>query len=540
MKRNRLWLLALGISSLAFVSAVLYDLTRVSPALSSLPKGGDEVVFAHGSVGALDLDTLETGAIPWKLAVAALALAEAKGDGTKASMAGAEAALGRVGFLFPGSFANSPATSKPGPLGINVGTVERSIVPLRVEVANLGCASCHAGVSYGPDGRPRPDAPWLGMPNTSLDLEGYATTLYAAIKSGLSDRPALDTTITRLFPEMGWRERSTLRFVVLPKVEKRIAGAKAEGDRPLPFPNGAPGMTNGVAALKLRLGLPISPDGGPGFVSIPDLGAIGFRSALLADGAYARKGRPRFSPVTAEEAAKADARSLAEIASFFTVPSMGMTSHRALGAIPELTAAARFVLGYAPQPYPGRIDATLLPRGREVYADRCAACHGSYVDIDGKPRLTSFPNWHGDVSTDSARSSAFTPALAAAVSRTPHGDLIDASSTGGYVAPALSGVWATAPYFVNGSVPTLRALLEPDTRPARFPVGGHALNLADGGIALESKGNEVGYPTGYVPFSNPVVYDTAKPGQSNRGHEREVQGIPAVDRDALLEYLKTL
>ena len=28
-------------------------------------------------------------------------------------------------------------------------------------------------------------------------------------------------------------------------------------------------------------------------------------------------------------------------------------------------------------------------------------------------------------------------------------------------APLLSGVWASAPYFVNGSVPTIRDLLEP-------------------------------------------------------------------------------
>ncbi len=38
----------------------------------------------------------------------------------------------------------------------------------------------------------------------------------------------------------------------------------------------------------------------------------------------------------------------------------------------------------------------------------------------------------------------------------------------GYQAPPLDGIWATAPYLHNGSVPTLHALLLSSTRPARF------------------------------------------------------------------------
>src|SRR5581483_6462255 len=35
----------------------------------------------------------------------------------------------------------------------------------------------------------------------------------------------------------------------------------------------------------------------------------------------------------------------------------------------------------------------------------------------------------------------------------------------GYVAPPLDGIWATAPYLHNGSVPTLAALLDSSKRP---------------------------------------------------------------------------
>ena len=108
-------------------------------------------------------------------------------------------------------------------------------------------------------------------------------------------------------------------------------------------------------------------------------------------------------------------------------------------------------------------------------------------------------------------------------------------------APPLSGVWASAPYFVNGSVPTIRHLLEPATRPTRFMVGGHRLDLARLGIAGTATvdGNWV-YPEGYQPFSAPVTIDTTKPGFSNAGHEAEVSGLTAAERDALIEYLKLL
>jgi hypothetical protein len=34
----------------------------------------------------------------------------------------------------------------------------------------------------------------------------------------------------------------------------------------------------------------------------------------------------------------------------------------------------------------------------------------------------------------------------------------------GYIAPPLVGIWASAPYFHNGSVPTLWQVLDPDSR----------------------------------------------------------------------------
>jgi len=91
----------------------------------------------------------------------------------------------------------------------------------------------------------------------------------------------------------------------------------------------------------------------------------------------------------------------------------------------------------------------------------------------------------------------------------------------------LSGVWATAPYLHNGSVPNLYELLLPAARRSRsFPVG-HA----------EYDPAKVGYVTTAQPGS--TTFDTKVVGNANTGHEYGTD-LPEEARLALLEYLKTL
>lgn len=95
-----------------------------------------------------------------------------------------------------------------------------------------------------------------------------------------------------------------------------------------------------------------------------------------------------------------------------------------------------------------------------------------------------------------------------------------------YKARPLNGIWASAPYLHNGSVPTLYDLLLPaDQRPTTFAVG-----------RWEYDPRKVGYVSeGTVPW----VYDTSVTGNHNIGHEF---GAPLSDEDrwALVEFLKTL
>jgi len=118
-------------------------------------------------------------------------------------------------------------------------------------------------------------------------------------------------------------------------------------------------------------------------------------------------------------------------------------------------------------------------------------------------------------------------------------DDIQPLNGGGYIAPDLSGVWATAPYLHNGSVPTLWHLLRAEQRPERFYTGGHMLEYEPMGIA-GSLGHDgvYRYPEGYEPWSRPALYDPREVGRSNAGHE--FRRLTEAQKDALLEYLKVL
>ena len=497
------------------------------PGAATLAARGS-AAFAGGGFGGISLTALETNAVPFKLVAAALVMEErARNPAAPADLATLRQVLQRFGFLYPGEVMGLPAGVRL-PLGEKpLGMTHGFIAPVggaRVEVANLGCAACHGGVSYAADGTPQPGRAVLGMPNTSLDLESYTQAIFTALRAHADD-PALLAMADTLFPAMGWRERASLRWIVLPLARSRLAelaGAKAA----LPFPNGLPGATNGVAALKLQTGTPLL-GGGPedrGFVSIPDLALRHRRSRLLVDGAYAAP------------SGKADLRELAAITSFFTVPSMGVKPEQAQRHIADAEAIFAWLKDYRPQSFPGPIDRVAAMRGAGLYAQACAACHGRFDWNGGAPRLVSFPDWIGDVGTDTLRARAIDGALAGAIRASAYGSAITVKPGEGYAAPPLAGVWASAPYLHNGAVPSLAALLDPGLRPRRFMVGGHALDWQSMGLRLAADGR---FPAGYRPFATPQWVDTSQPGLGNGGHTYG-SDMTAPERAALIAFLKLL
>jgi hypothetical protein len=104
-----------------------------------------------------------------------------------------------------------------------------------------------------------------------------------------------------------------------------------------------------------------------------------------------------------------------------------------------------------------------------------------------------------------------------------------------YKSRPLDGIWATAPYLHNGSVPNLAELLKPqDQRPSKFYVGTRYYDPKN-----------VGFTTLQTPGA--FEFDTSKAGNRNTGHgpyRPRGGGEPHVftdaERWALVEYLKTL
>jgi hypothetical protein len=179
--------------------------------------------------------------------------------------------------------------------------------------------------------------------------------------------------------------------------------------------------------------------------------------------------------------------------------------------------------------FPGPIDARLAKKGQAVFEDNCSDCHGQY---GAKPSYPSKVVPIADVGTDPARND-FMHRLnfAEHYNRTWFGKRSVMSATPGYVAPPLDGVWATAPYLHNGSVPTLEAVLDPVLRPSCF------LRARDSRrYDLERVGWEHSTPNG---CSGPMVFDTSLYGKGNGGHEFGLD-LDGAQRRAVLEYLKTL
>lgn len=208
---------------------------------------------------------------------------------------------------------------------------------------------------------------------------------------------------------------------------------------------------------------------------------------------------------------------------------------------PTFSDIRAYLLSLEPPKYPFPIDAARADRGRQVFERACARCHGTY----GERR--SYPNKIVPleiIGTDPARSLGISERAVAHYNSTWFGEKHPVSLERiGYQAPPLDGVWATAPYLHNGSIPTLYALLKSSTRPGRFtrPPStdfehydqdrvGWKFRVVDD---AEWNGRERSI------HESRFIYDTARFGLGNQGHTFGDRLTEDQRRD-LIEYLKTL
>ncbi|MDB4639400.1 hypothetical protein OAE77_00915, partial [bacterium] len=199
-----------------------------------------------------------------------------------------------------------------------------------------------------------------------------------------------------------------------------------------------------------------------------------------------------------------------------------------------------YISSLRPPQYPGNIDAIMAEQGRVVFEQTCAECHGSYGSIPTYPNRRIPIN---EIGTDPVRLTALEVAGRKKYARSwfAHANEDEEQTTvvdpDGYVAPALDGIWASAPYFHNGSVPTLWHLLNPSKRPNVWrPV---SEEFDDEKVGLTAK-VELKIP--FTPLDAAIrrsYFDTNRFGKSNSGHDYPAE-LTDAQRRAVLEYLKTL
>jgi mono/diheme cytochrome c family protein len=110
----------------------------------------------------------------------------------------------------------------------------------------------------------------------------------------------------------------------------------------------------------------------------------------------------------------------------------------------------------------------------------------------------------------------------------------------GYVSRELAGIWATAPYLHNNSVPTLWDLLQPASRrPQIFAMGTLDYDHQKIGTLQRPENERPTVCNGDYKWDENTCFDTRRTGNSNTGHEYGVKLSDSQKMD-LIEYLKIL
>jgi hypothetical protein len=216
-----------------------------------------------------------------------------------------------------------------------------------------------------------------------------------------------------------------------------------------------------------------------------------------------------------------------------------MLGEKTLAEFKELEPTFRDIQAFfnnlEPPKYPFPIDREKAERGRTLFEKSCAKCHGTYGENAKYPNRIVELN---EIGTDPARAQGISPRFVAHYNSTWFGEdfPVDEEMTG-YQAPPLDGVWATAPYLHNGSVPTLTSLLKSSDRPSRFtrPPSTDFDHYDKLNVGWKFEVPAADAP----PRKDRSLFDSKRFGLGNGGHTFGDK-LTEDERMQVVEYLKTL
>lgn len=383
------------------------------------------------------------------------------------------------------------------PAGPPIGMVRASILGSEWYAPN--CALCHAGRWQGHI------VP--GAPNFDLDVQRLLYVVEQPVRRGVT---------------MSDIEKATHPLTALEKVSIGAFLAFARW-KVAHKPDGwfrnetGAGRSDALNGWKRALGLDSSAH--KTIVDIPDVFDQRLKNKTLYDGA-----------ITGDEAARVMLTELQK-----GRPARGPLLDRAV--FDDLIAYMKGPL--RPPSYPYAVSAELSKAGHEVFRANCSKCHGTYA-----PDEATYPNLRipaERVGTDPERALAMGADMVEALQKYDFRSFLHIEPSPTYMPPPLNGIYMTAPYLHNGSVPTLWHMLHPEQRPVAFYRRFNSFDPIRVGFVCELAGDECGPDPEQRKHDPRVLYrvDTRAVGSSNAGH-RFGSTLPETDKAALLEYLKTI
>lgn len=239
-----------------------------------------------------------------------------------------------------------------------------------------------------------------------------------------------------------------------------------------------------------------------------------------------------------------DARSVRSLMQFMMSPlNTAASIKREEATFRDIQA---YLLSLEAPKYPLEIDRELAAKGEQVFRANCSRCHGTYGENATYPnKIISLK----EIGTDPARCEGLSNKFGEHYNRSwfareEEGWLADGYRgvrRGGYQAPPLDGVWATAPYFHNGSSPTVYHVLNSKARPTIFTRSYRTDRDAYDPVKLGWKITELKTPPAETlpGIERRKIYDTRQRGAGNGGHTYG-DDLTEQERMAVIEYLKTL
>ncbi len=365
----------------------------------------------------------------------------------------------------------------------------------------ITCAFCHSA-TYRKSPEDKPTIVTAG-PSNKLDSQSYLRFLFTSAKDPRFT-PDFILPAIEYNHHLSWIEKQLYRYLLIPQTKKALLKQAESYSWMDSRPNWGAGRIDPFNPVKFRtLGLAVDDT-----IGNSDMMPI-WNEKQHEGFAYHWDGLETSLTETVQTGAIGDGATKKSI------------------DIEGLKRVEDFIKELPPPTYPFKVNQVLAAQGKPLFDSNCASCHAFGGDRTGKVIPLE------EIGTDDHRLEMWTQEAAHTYNQFAEGydwDFDELRKTNGYLAVSLEGLWLRAPYLHNGSVPYLTDLLEtPENRTAIFYRGYDVYNPDKVGFAAEGKQAEkVGFK-----------YDVKVAGNSNQGHLFGTD-LPADDKQALIEYLKTL